>query len=375
MPIAFVPIVMAHIYKPVFGLPYEIMISIPITAQIFMSIFSSWVCGAVVARKGWRPVAFFGIAFMIVGAVVAAFSAEPLLFIFSQLIFGFGLGCAKTAFDIFSVISASSENIEAYTSNSNAGIITGLSCSAALGAAIAGVAGYFGAFITMALFGLALLLLIRIFAVNIVQRPHPEEKTVTDNASVPRFDKKFAYYILLLIIPYSFVSMYLDYFFPVYADANGMSTGNIGHVFLLYGIATAYVGTFICNRFSKSVKTALFMASLLLIAGCVMGVFSVYANLALAVAFVLLMGITDGIMPSLQYRYVFSLDISKRYGISRVIGMEGTFAGIIRGVSPFIFSLVMIYGETGLLISSVAVMAAAVILFALNVKKGDALNG
>ena len=166
-------------------------------------------------------------------------------------------------------------------------------------------------------------------------------------------------------MPYFFITMYLDYYFPVFAASKGMSTGNIGHV-LLYGIATAYVGTYLCNKLSKSFKTVLLMSGLLFLLGVFMGIFSLNSYLVLAVAYVLLIGIVDGIMPSLQFRYVFSLDISKRLGISRVLGMEGAFIGIIRSVSPLIFGFAMMHGAAGLLISGIIVMVVAVLFLMLS---------
>lgn len=112
MAMAFIPIVMASIYKPIFGLPYEIAMSIPMTAQILTSIFSAWICGRIVDKKGWRPVAITGILIMVSGTVIAAMAREPVLFIFAQIIMGLGLGCAKTSFDIFSVLTPSSQKIE-----------------------------------------------------------------------------------------------------------------------------------------------------------------------------------------------------------------------------------------------------------------------
>lgn len=367
MSIAFVPIVMAQIYKPVFGLPFEIVLSIPVTAQIFMSVFSSWICGKIVSIKGWRPVAFFGMSFMVMGALASAFSKEPLLFIGSQIVFGLGLGCAKTAFDIFSVTAPSSEKIEEYTSGTNAGLMTGLSCSAALGAVIAGTFGFSGAFLVMAGFGVFVMILIQIFSVNIIQPQLP-----TDEKEKPKgakFDVYYLYYIALLIIPYFFITMFLDYYFPVFADSKGISTRSIGHVFLLSGIATAYVGSYLCNRLSKIIRTVLLMSGMLLVLGAFLGFFSVNSSFVAAVAFVLFLGVVDGIMPSLQNRYILSLDISKRLGVSRVIGIEGAFIGIIRGISPLIFGFAMLRGTAGLLVSSGIVMAAAVLFFMAASKK------
>ena len=160
--------------------------------------------------------------------------------------------------------------------------------------------------------------------------------------------------------------MYLDYFFPVYADTKGMSTASIGHIFLLYGISTSYIGAFLCSFLSKKIKNIILMSSLLALLGVGMGWFALSDSIVYAVALVLLIAVIDGIMPSLQYRYVYSLEISKRIGISRIIGIEGAFSSAIRGVAPVIFGFVMMYGNRGLLFTGILVVIVAILFMFIN---------
>jgi len=380
MAMVFVPIVMSTIYQPIFGLPYEIVMSIPITVQIFTSIFSSWICGRIVDKKGWRPVAVVGIMIMVAGTFVAAMAKEPVLFIIAQIIMGLGLGCAKTSFDIFNVLVPSSKNIEGYTSSINAGLIVGMSCSSAIGAVIADVFGFSGAFMVMGGFGLFVIALILIFAVNV--RPgkgsgNSDNVTSETKKTKFRFDGKFFSYILFLIVPYFFISMYLDYFFPVYADSKGMSTASIGNIFLLYGIATSYIGAYLCNFLSKRIKTIILMSSLLGLLGAGMGLFAINDTLVYAISLVLLIALIDGIMPSMQYRYVYTLKISKEIGISRIIGIEGAFSNAIRGLAPIVFGFTMMYGNKGLLVTGIVVFAFAIAFLLINKfsKKGVLSDG
>lgn len=401
MSMAFVPIVMTKIYRPVAGLPYEIAMSLPITVQILASILSAWLSGKLVDRWGWRPVAVAGLAIMVAGTLLSAVSGEPLAFIGAQAVLGLGLGCAKTSFDIFGVLSPASGKLEEYTSGTNAGLIAGMSCSAAIGAVIADVVGFSAAFLVMGAFGVLVIGMVLLLAVNIIAvsgeaAPAEQDQDSGDAAAMgsgsslaadsgrsgadsragkrrrgspgrgPGLDGRFAGYILLLVIPYFFISMYLDYYFPVYADSRGMSTANIGHIFLLYGIMSSYIGAYLCRVLSPKIRTAVFMSLLLLVLAVFMGTSALWNSIALASFFVLLMGVVDGIMPSLQYRYVFSLDIAKRLGISRAIGIEGAFSGAIRGVAPIVFGFAMIYGSRGIAAAGVSVLAAAVLFAVIN---------
>ncbi len=410
MSMAFVPLVMAEIYRPVLGLPYELVMGLPIAIQIFMSVFSAWFISRLVDKKGWRPAALGGMSLMAAGTVLAAMSSEPLLFILAQMVMGLGLGCAKTAFDIFGVLAPSSQSLEEYTSSTNAGLIVGMSCSAAIGAVIAGVVGYSGAFLVMGGFGLFVGVLIVFFSVNIVDAgqsknvagengPHGEggqgreldasvqeamETTAASREDEPgasgstlekpsaikgREALRFASYLLLLVIPYFFISMVLDYYFPIYGDKEGMSTASIGHVFLLYGVVTSYLGAFLCRFLSRKIPTAVLMSGILLLLGAFLGLSALWGGLYPAIGLVLFIAVADGIMPSLQYRFVLSLELAGRLGISRVIGLEGAFAGMVRGASSFIFGLAMLHGSTGLFLAGVLVMAAALLFGFVNYRR------
>lgn len=371
MTIAFIPIVIIYIYKPVFGLPLGIMTTIPITVQIIMSILFSWTCGGICEKWGWRPTAITGMFIMAAGACIAAMAKEPILFIVSQAVMGAGIGLAKTAFDIFGVLAPASSQLEEYSASTNAGLIVGMSCSATIGAVIADVLGFSGAFMCMAFFGLFVIGLVVIFSDNIRQA---EKETLPDNeAQVKKkfiIDMKYISYMLFLILPFSFVSMYVDYFFPVYADTNGMTTTGIGYVFLLYGVMTSYVGAFLCKHLSKRIRTVIFATATLAFLGINLSLFAAVEGLVYATAFMLMIAVADGIMPSLQCRYIYTLDITKRIGLSRVIGMESAFGNAIRGVAPVVFGAAMLLGNTGLLVAGALVLTFSLFFLLVNRKAG-----
>lgn len=368
MAMAFVSLVIIDIYKPVviFGmeLPYELVISLPLTAQMISSMLGSLISGKVSDRFGWKVAACTGILFMAVGSVLSALSTSSLPFVGSQLLFGLGLGVAKTAVDLYAVMVSSEDMMEDYTSNANASCIVGLSCASAIGAIIAGALGYSGAYYVMAAMGILVTMLIVIFGQNVLGGEEAEESSTESTKSGKKgiFDVHFVAYILFLVLPYYFVIMFVDYLFPVFANTQGMTTAQIGYVFLAYGVATSYIGTFLCRVLTKNVRTVLLMSALVLALAAGLGVFSMYNNIALAVAMVLLIALCDGIMPSLQFKLVYNLPTTQKIGFSRALGIEGFFTGAISAVAPMVFSFVMTKGNIGFTIAS-GIMAACAILF------------
>lgn len=383
MSIAFVSIVLVSIYKPVvvFGyeLPYDIVMGLPLSIQIFTSIFTAWLSGMLIGHWGWKPVAVTGILIMSAGTATAAVSGEPYLFLLAQVIIGTGLGLASTAFDIYAVFCAPDQEMELYAAHANAGIIVGMSCSSAIGALIAGAFGYSGAYFAMAVIGCVVALLVIVLGLNILEGKSgasPLESKTAREASPQKhsFDTRFCGYLLFMVLPYFFVNMFVDYFFPVYANQQGMSTEMIGYIFMAYGICNSYIGVPVCTALTKRMSCAAIMPVVLGVLGIGLLFFSAGNIFVFSLVLVMLIAICDGVMPSQQFKYVCALPYSKRKGFTKAISIEGVFSSAIRGFAPIIFGYVMMRGTKGLLVVSMLIIVCAA-LFSLVNKRGERKGG
>ncbi|MCR5774347.1 MAG: MFS transporter [Lachnospiraceae bacterium] len=371
MAVAFMSIVLAEIYQPiyVFGkeIPYEILMSLPLSGQVFISMITSYISGIVIHKFGWKKTSLAGILIMILGTLASAFAKSPVPFILAQMLVGTGLGFAKMGIDIYAVAVSSDEDMPEYTAGANAGIIVGFSSSAALGALIANIFGYSGAYIVMSVLGVGVLMLVMSFGMNVApQEERPEETESDPSGENSRPDLRFPAYILFIIIPYFFIMMFVDYFFPVYANSEGITTDAIGYVMLIYGIVTAYIGTPLCPKLTKKMDSAVLMPVILLILAGSLFAFSIRNFVVVAAVIVALIGIADGIMPSIQFMYVYDLPFSKRIGFSKALGIEGFFSSMIGAAAPVIFGVVMMYGNGGLALIAILIAICAVVFMLMN---------
>lgn len=369
MSVAFMSVVLAKIYEPVvlFGaeIPYEIVMSFPLSMQVLVSMLTSFLSGLLIERRGWKRVTLFGVLIMTVGTLLSAFAKRPVPFILAQMVVGVGLGFARMGIDVYAVAVSSEKDMAAYTANANAAIIVGFSCAASVGALLAGVFGYSGAYLVMTVTGAAVFLLIHRYGLDVLQVRREEKKAERKKIG---FDLRFVSYILFAVAPYAFIMMFVDYFFPVYAVGKGVTMDVIGVVMLLYGMATAYVGTWICKKQGSRMGPAVMMTACLLGLAAIIGVFSVLESVVLAAAIVLAIGIADGIMPSMQFEYLYHLPLSRRIGFSRTLGIEGFFSGLIGALAPVVFSVVMMVG--GLYVVAGVVLACALLFLLCNRKTG-----
>ena len=369
MSVAFMAVVLAEIYSPVvlFGheIPYEIVMSFPLSLQVFVSMISSFLSGLLIDKRGWKRITMFGVLIMTVGTLLSSFAREPIPFIVAQMVVGMGLGFAKVGIDIYAVAVSSEQNMALYTANSNAAIIVGFSCAASVGALLAGVFGYSGAYQVMTVTGAIVFFLIYAYGMDVLQvrKKKPEE-----GRQKIGFDLRFVSYILCIVAPYSFIMMFVDYFFPVFAVSKGMTMDVIGVVMLLYGMATAYIGTWICKKQGEKTGPKVMMTLCLSALGIIIGVFSQNEYVILAATIVLAIGVVDGIMPSMQFEYLYHLPLSQKIGFSRTLGIEGLFSSLIGAAAPVVFSLVMMHG--GLTVIAAVVLICAALFFLLN-RKGE----
>ncbi|MBR5969318.1 MAG: MFS transporter [Lachnospiraceae bacterium] len=384
MAVAFMSIVLAEIYRPVviFGyqVPYEILMTFPLSAQVFISMITSYLSGIVIHKRGWKVATIGGVVVMCCGTLASSFAYEPVSFILAQMLIGTGLGFAKMGIDIYAVAVSSEADMSAYTAASNASIIVGYSCAASLGALIASVFGYAGAYLVMTGLGILAIMLLFFFGINVVSRDEAkeEEKASPEEAETEqkKSDFRFPAYIMFIIIPYFFIMMFTDYFFPVYANSVGITTDVIGYVMLAYGIATAYIGTKLCPVLTKRASSSLLMPLVLLILAASFMLFSIHSMFISAALIVVLIGIADGIMPSLQFLYVYTLPFAQRVGFSKALGVEGFFSNMIGAIAPVIFGIVMLYGNSGLGIVAILIAISAVLFAIMNgIVKSDRNRG
>ena len=373
MAVAFMAIVLAEIYEPtyIFGIeiPYEILMSFPLSGQVFISMITSYLSGNLIAKIGWKKTTLGGMIIMMMGTLVSSFAKAPIPFILAQMLIGTGLGFAKMGIDIYSVLVASEKDMSKFTSNANAGIIVGYSSSAAIGALIANIFGYSGAYMVMTGIGVVVFVMIARFGMNVAPMNADEEDEAQPTGEVPEktgLEIQFPSYIMFIIIPYFFIMMFVDYFFPVYANDAGVTTDVIGYVILIYGILTAYVGTPLCPKLTKRFKAPFLMPAILLVLAVSLLAFSLAGFVIAAALIVMLIGITDGVMPSVQFMYVYDLPISKRMGFSKVLGIEGFFSNLIGAIAPVIFGVVMMYGTGGLTVVAIVIIACAILFMILN---------
>ncbi len=305
------------------GLPASAVIGLPISVEMFCAGATTLAAGAVIDRKGWRAPFFAGLLLLAAGALMSGWAETILPFIAARGVVGCGYGFGWLAMRGYVAGLKTPEAKAKGFSALNAGIYAGNICACALGAMLAERLGYSGVFF-VAVF---VLMLVGLFAAFFVRQDGEAPGTTTAAAGGSDWkafirDKAVLALIFLVTIPSALcLTGFLNYFFPVYANAQGISGANIGRAFMIYGVSIVYLGPIIGKYLAGPSR------SLPLIAGaCCIGVtalaqFSLLGGAGAALTAIFLFGIADSIGLITQNTYLLNLPATEALGRGKALAI------------------------------------------------------
>ena len=370
MATSFLPIILKGI-DPIFGLPENVMLGLPLTVELVASIISTLVTGVVLDRRGWRPPFILGLALLGGGTLLSALSSTTMVFLLSRMVVGVGYGFAWMALRGYVASGKSQQSQATGFAGLNAGIYAGINCGVILGALLVERLAYAGVFwLSLLLAGVAMA-----FCLVFTKNHHPThaaEKALSSKPAAPLLaDRSVLLFFGAIAVPTAICLMFLNYFVPVYAKSIGISSGDVGRLFLLYGLCVVYLGPWLSStviqKYSAKLSSAISFA--LIIGGLLLFGF-MPSPLTCTIA-VLLLGLSDGLGLVAQNNYYLSLDSVKRFGIGKSMGVFSIVRKIGQSIGPSVFAwLTLIGAGLGIGLLGVVFAIALLIFIALAPSKG-----
>ena len=276
--LAFLPLHMENLYKPIFGLSKDVVIGLPISVEFFFVGIAIFISGIWLDKRGWHEPFLFGLALAFVGILYSWLAPDALHFIISRGIAGFGFGLSLLASQGF-VITHSDDNCKTQAlAHLIAGIYAGSICGGAAGAILAERIGYSLVFLSGAVIICVVIVYTIIFMRTAFNKPELKSEIERHIKSVNPVSiyKRFLYFlsnkdvlslIFLSSLPASIAVVgFINYFSPIYLNRIGVSESSIGRVLMIYGICLIYVGPLISKYIDASNNKKLFI-----FLGCMLG--------------------------------------------------------------------------------------------------------
>ncbi|MDR1268291.1 MAG: MFS transporter, partial [Planctomycetaceae bacterium] len=358
--LSFLPLMMKSFNHEIQGVSESFILAVPYTVIMLAFGIGSILAGHFSSLQRLRLIMYTGFLFSSSGFLFAAFAFDMLSFTVSQALIGFGGGLTFITIRQIVLLETDTEKSEIGYAHFYAGWTAGVNVGIILGAVIADQFGYSASFLTA--FGVMILcILFEQFQLseyvksfnridNTIKETAP--KTIKEQKRSPfdtlihlLSDPRVLTLFLCNTIPAYIIVAFSYYYFPIFADRNGISTSTVGCILLIAGLFTVYLGpplTATVRRFLTYERSVYFTAILW---ACSTLFFVLTGSYLGAVLTILALGICDGFAePCLNYYYL-SLQSVRETGEENAIAYYELISRLGQALGPMIFATALIFGE------------------------------
>jgi MFS family permease len=343
MSVSFIPLIMKEIYTPMWGITESFATVLPIMSEMFGAFISSLFVGYFIDRYGWRPIFTSGLLIMAIGTIVSGLTDNLFLFVLARALSGLGYGAAWMG--LRGLVATGNSDIQRSSGFSflNAGIFAGQNCGAVLGALLAERIGFSNVFL------IAGILIFLAYPVSFLYVQNKKPSSTGGDCGLRKiskfiFEKENSYFFLLVVIPSAIVGSFLNYFFPLFAKAQGISQGDIGRGFLLYGVCIVFIGPVLV----KFLRGKIANQYVIILAGFVgvlgLTIFGVMPTFGGALLAIMLLGLADAIGLSSQNSYFINQESARNLGHGKALSLFSAVKKLGQLSGPAIFGLAISLG-------------------------------
>lgn len=242
MVLSFVPLTAALLPGSLWVVPRSLLAASPITAEAIMGGAGILAAGTLSHRFSARFSLHAGLAATVTGAVLAGSAATISLFVLARAVSGLGFGLFFMSCQL-ALLEESEEAGE--MARMYSGVLAGSLCGVASGAMVAELAGFRKVFFLVAVFSLLTMIPARRIASSAGPPATATEPAATRFAATARFfmSRDFLLPVLAVTLPTALtLSGFVYFVVPLELSRRGMPQGDIGRLFMLYGMCFIFAG-------------------------------------------------------------------------------------------------------------------------------------
>lgn len=374
---SFLPIYANVLYTPLAGLSREIVIGLPISAEMFCVAISLVLSGYWLDRQGWFFPFIAGVLITGIGMALCGIAATTLDLIVYRGCVGFGYGLALMATQSVIVNLTRVQNRSSAVAGLEAGYFSGFISSTAVGGMLAEKIGYRGVFFV----GSLLVLISIVFVVTFLlqtrkagKQPVRAAVKETAQASVGRLfsDRVFMGSLWLSAIPASLCLVGFLYFAsPLLLADLGVKQSNIARLMMPYGLCMVYVAPMISRWVDgiQNKRIPVVMGGFL--GGLALLSFLFLKSVALFVIVLVLFALSGGMSYGARISTISESPAVKSLGSGKALGVFNSFERIGNTVGPIaVGGMIATFGLTAAISNLGIIYLLGTILFFVVARKG-----
>ncbi|MBF0287218.1 MAG: MFS transporter [SAR324 cluster bacterium] len=343
--VSFLPLHMANIYEPIFGLSKDVVTGLPISIEMLFTLIVLFPCASWMDKKGWHGPFLLGSAITGVALFLSGIASGPLEFLVYRGILGVGYGLAWLSVQGFVLSNTDTSNRARGFSTLVAGIFSGSICGGAAGGMLAERIGYVPVFFVAG----GLMVLPILFTIIFLRKSFitPEanvqqEKLESKSFFQFFFNRNIFSTFIFSIVPTSICLVGILYFMsPIYLNQIGVSQSNIGRAFMVFGLCMIFIAPFISRFVDRSESKKKFIVISGLCGGLGLSIFFFHDGFSAVVMMILMLGLASSFGSASQMVYVLNLKITHEVGLGKVVSAQRTSDKLGQMLGPIILGVMI----------------------------------
>ncbi|BED92309.1 MAG: MFS transporter [Candidatus Improbicoccus pseudotrichonymphae] len=365
----FLTIYLFSIVPDINGVQKEFLISIPLSAEIFASLFSLFATSFIIKKIGTRKTAsIFGL--ILISGMFLKIIPNIWVFTLSNILCGLSWGVLLR---IVAAILAKKNCLEDFNGNDSS-MLNGITCALIFGSFLINFLDYFMVILISALLSLFVIYFIVLYVKNNDIKEFIEKNSEAKSASMTEFlfSGKISMFFLLILIPMTICDYYTSYFFPIVGDSMGLSETYIGYVCTLSRLCSVLFGATMIKFLSKHIKRYLALLLYVFLFSISMILFAKIPTLPILIISVITFGFANSFGYSFLADHFINIKIVEKFGYDRATSTNTFITNIAYMMAPFVFGFIITKSITFGLVyfgTLLIIFGILFLIFNLNIKK------
>jgi predicted MFS family arabinose efflux permease len=353
---SFLPLYSKSLAAPIGWLPFDMVIGLPMVIETLSGAVIAMLYGHVWIRLGLKTDIVLGCLIVATGMALTALVATFQGLIIGRLTVGLGMGLLMIAFRTYFLIEKDEGRKESGIIALTVGVTAGINVGSVSGGMLAARIGMQSVFWVQS----ALLVLAAAAGLLLIRNRHRNGSARAIPFSLFAFlsDRAVWSFFLFAFLPITACGLFLGFLFPLFAESQGLSTNEISLAFMMFGVASVYLGPSLTRLtwFLFGARRAVAFGAMVMVGALLL--FAAFQTLTAAYIAVVLFGLTDSFIFNQGLSYFSSLRSVDRLGEDKAIGVYSVFEAGGEALGPMAFGLAMSL-SLGVGIAGIAVALAA----------------
>lgn len=345
LPLSFLPLKMRSLGDELLGLPADVVLALPISAEMGCALLMAIVAGQLADRFGWYKPFLGGLLLSAAGGVGAAFAPDGASFVLARGVTGLGYGLAWMGLQALVIQYCPEERRGQALANLMAGILAGFIAGTAIGGIMAEQFGHDLVLMATGLLVFAPFLIALVTLRGFMSAEVPGHARAGRGNDFARWlgllrSPEYAGVLLLSVVPFSIAQVGLLYFaVPLHLDRIGASPSDTGRILMVYGVIVILLGPMLSRLIDRSRMKAQIVVGGGLVGGC--GLAILYTDLGLAGIFLAaaLLSLSSALIEPARAAFILQLKVVRDVGLASALGLQRAADKLGQMVGPLLIAV------------------------------------